>query len=288
MTTLPDLLVDLDDEYGDLRAVVAGLDDSAPEWDLPTPAEGWAVRDQISHLAFFDDAGRMAMVEPAAFAAMVDRFMAGTGDPMEVHLTKGRSMGGDELLDWWGDRSPGDGRGIRHGGSIGPGALVRTADGGAVVHLGAADGDLGPRSGRVRRVRGRPAPDRPTAPHRPSGSARPAVLVRRPWQRRSRGSDRRGGHRTGRGRVAVGDRERKAGNGAGDGVGASDKGEASHGADDVATVRGSALDFCLAVTQRRNVADTDLVVTGPLAVEWMSIAQAFAGPPGPGRPAVSN
>jgi uncharacterized protein (TIGR03083 family) len=79
-----------------------------------------------------------------------------------------------------------------------------------------------------------------------------------------------------------------AGNGNGAGDGASDKGESSHGGDDVATVRGSALDFCLAVTQRRNVADTDLVVTGPLAVEWMSIAQAFAGPPGPGRPAGSN
>ena len=49
------------------------------------------------------------------------------------------------------------------------------------------------------------------------------------------------------------------------------------------TVSGSALDFCLAVTQRRNLADLDLEVHGPVAEEWMSIAQAFAGPPGPGR-----
>jgi uncharacterized protein (TIGR03084 family) len=48
-------------------------------------------------------------------------------------------------------------------------------------------------------------------------------------------------------------------------------------------VVGEALDFCLVVTQRRNVADTELVVEGPLAIEWMSIAQAFAGPPGVGR-----
>ena len=60
MTTLADLLVDLDAEYDDLRAVVGGLADTAPEWDLPTPAEGWAVRDQISHLAYFDDADRVA------------------------------------------------------------------------------------------------------------------------------------------------------------------------------------------------------------------------------------
>jgi uncharacterized protein (TIGR03084 family) len=57
------------------------------------------------------------------------------------------------------------------------------------------------------------------------------------------------------------------------------------GADDAAdVVRGSALDFCLVVTQRRNVVDTVLSVQGDGAVEWLAIAQAFAGPPGPGRP----
>jgi uncharacterized protein (TIGR03084 family) len=49
-------------------------------------------------------------------------------------------------------------------------------------------------------------------------------------------------------------------------------------------VTGPAVDFCLAVTQRRNRADTGLVVTGPVATEWMAIAQAFAGPAGSGRP----
>ncbi len=48
-------------------------------------------------------------------------------------------------------------------------------------------------------------------------------------------------------------------------------------------VTGPALDFCLAVTQRRHVDDTTLRITGPVAAEWMGIAQAFAGPPGPGR-----
>ena len=48
-------------------------------------------------------------------------------------------------------------------------------------------------------------------------------------------------------------------------------------------VRGDALDFCLVVTQRRHVADTALDVHGPLATDWIAIAQAFAGPPGSGR-----
>jgi hypothetical protein len=52
----------------------------------------------------------------------------------------------------------------------------------------------------------------------------------------------------------------------------------------VSSVSGPALDFCLVVTQRRNVDDTALVVDGDLASDWMSVAQAFAGPPGPGRP----
>jgi uncharacterized protein (TIGR03084 family) len=51
-------------------------------------------------------------------------------------------------------------------------------------------------------------------------------------------------------------------------------------------VRGDAADFCHVVTQGRNVADTALEVGGPVANQWMSIAQCFAGgpvdPPQPG------
>jgi uncharacterized protein (TIGR03084 family) len=48
-------------------------------------------------------------------------------------------------------------------------------------------------------------------------------------------------------------------------------------------VEGPALDFCLVVTQRRHVDDTSLVASGPVADSWLRHAQAFAGPPGPGR-----
>jgi hypothetical protein len=51
-------------------------------------------------------------------------------------------------------------------------------------------------------------------------------------------------------------------------------------------IRGDAAEFCHVVTQGRNVADTRLEVTGPIATRWMSIAQCFAGgpedPPAPG------
>jgi uncharacterized protein (TIGR03084 family) len=47
-------------------------------------------------------------------------------------------------------------------------------------------------------------------------------------------------------------------------------------------VEGSAEDFCLVTTQRRHHEDTDLVITGPDATKWISIAQCIAGPPLPG------
>jgi uncharacterized protein (TIGR03084 family) len=49
------------------------------------------------------------------------------------------------------------------------------------------------------------------------------------------------------------------------------------------SVRGTASGFCRAVTQRRHVNDCGLTIAGEPATEWMSIAQAFAGPPGEGR-----
>ena len=47
---------------------------------------------------------------------------------------------------------------------------------------------------------------------------------------------------------------------------------------DAGTVTGTAEDFCLVVTQRRDAADTGLVATGE-AVHWLEIAQVFAGAP---------
>jgi len=37
------------------------------------------------------------------------------------------------------------------------------------------------------------------------------------------------------------------------------------------------------VTQRRHRDDVRLEFYGPVAEQWITIAQAFAGPPGPGR-----
>ncbi len=49
--------------------------------------------------------------------------------------------------------------------------------------------------------------------------------------------------------------------------------------DEANLVEGAAVEFCKVVTQTRNVADTSLRVVGPVAEQWMRIAQCFAGPP---------
>ncbi len=48
-------------------------------------------------------------------------------------------------------------------------------------------------------------------------------------------------------------------------------------------VTGSAEDFCMLVTQRRPRSALDVTAEGDDAERWLGIAQAFAGPPGPGR-----
>jgi uncharacterized protein (TIGR03084 family) len=58
-----------------------------------------------------------------------------------------------------------------------------------------------------------------------------------------------------------------------------------YGPDDAAqSVRGTAYHFALLVTQRRHRSDLDLTAQGADADRWLDIAQAFAGPPGAGRP----
>jgi len=44
-------------------------------------------------------------------------------------------------------------------------------------------------------------------------------------------------------------------------------------------IEGLSTEFCQVVTQVRNIADTDLELKGDVSVQWMSIAQCFAGPP---------
>ena len=264
VATLSELLKDVDDEYGDCRRLVDRLPADAPEWDRATPAEGWAVRDQISHLAFFDDAGRRAMVEPEAFARSAAEAMAAGGDPMLAHLVRGRAMDGDALLSWWGEA---------HQAMM---AAFADADPSArLPWYGPPMGMLSFLSARLMETwaHGTDVADALGVVRQPTDRLRHIAHL---------------GVRTRPFSYLV--REREVPAGRIDVVLASPSGEewefvvgSSEDSTLVATVTGPALDFCLVVTQRRHVADTALVVRGDLAADWLSVAQAFAGPPGPGR-----
>lgn len=269
MPALAELLADLDDEYTELRGLVADFEPDDPRWDRATPAAGWAIRDQVSHLAFFDDAGRRAVEEPEAFAAEASAAMAAPGDPMEVHLGRGRSMTGDELLDWWGGAHTGMVR-----------ALSGLDPGQRLPWYGPPMGVLSFVSARLMETwaHGQDVADALGVDRVPTDRLRHVAhlgIRARPFSYAVRGRDLPVGP------IAVslvgpsGDVwEWVVGDADGDGTPTRDD----------AGVEGSALDFCLVVTQRRNVADTSLRIQGTAATEWMSLAQAFAGPPGPGRP----
>ena len=266
MTTLPELFADLEDEYDDLRRLVEPLSADAAEWDMATPAVGWVVRDQISHLAFFDDAARTAMVEPELFSEAAERAMASEGDPMEEHLARGRSMDGNELLSWW-DHA--------HTGLAG--ALMAADPSARVPWYGPPMGLMSFASARPMETwaHGQDVADALDRHREPTDRLRHVAHLgvrARPFSYLVHGQ----AEPLGRIDVSL-----IAPSGA---RWAWQIGTAGEEDAPSASIEGPALDFCLVVTQRRNVVDTTLAVAGAHATEWMALAQAFAGPPGPGRP----
>lgn len=247
----------------DLMAEAEALDAMVVDADLrtPTPAPGWDVGDQLSHLAFFDEAAVAALTEPEDFVVRRPSNAAALAALIDTATATGRALTDAELLAWWH-------RGWR--------AVVLAA----LTRAGHADDARVPWYG-------------------PSMSVLSFVTARlmETWAHGQDVADGLGIVRPGTPRLRHVARL---------GVLAFANSFRAHGLDvpsepvrvelscDDETwtwgepsagnrVRGQALDFCLVATQRRHLGDTDLDVTGPVAGRWMSIAQAFAGPPGPGR-----
>jgi len=92
MPATDDLCDDLEAERASLDAVVAPL--AAEEWMTPTPAVGFDVRDTVSHLCFFDEQATLAILDPAAFEAhktsLIATMLEGKGDAPDVAI--GRSL----------------------------------------------------------------------------------------------------------------------------------------------------------------------------------------------------
>jgi uncharacterized protein (TIGR03084 family) len=253
-----DLCADLAAEHAAVDAVVEGLADD--QWDLPTPAEGWAIRNQIGHLTFYDRAATRAIVDPDGFAAWRDEAL-GRGAEYEAEANAiGVELTAAPLLATW-----------RHGRAdllaalrpldprtrlawYGPPMSARSFATARLMETWAHGQDVVDALGVDR-----PATDR-------LRHVAHLGVVTRGWSYAVRGLEMPAAEV----RVAL---DPPSG------------GDAwtwgPEGADD--RVTGTALDFCLVVTQRRHIDDTALVVIGPAATDWMRVAQAFAGPPGTGR-----
>ena len=246
---------DLAAEHHDLDDVVAGLSDT--EWLTLTPSPGWAIRDQISHLWFFDQRALMALTDPDAFAADAVWMMANGGT--EASVEPGRSIEPAELLTRW----RGDRQHLVDAASVldpstrvpwyGPAMAARSFITARLMETWAHGQDVADALGVVRI---------PTARLRHVAH----IGVRaRPFS------------------YAIHNMTMPPGDIAVRLMGPNAE-EWSWGDGELAnSVSGPALDFCLVVTQRRHVSDTHLDIVGDSASEWMSIAQAFAGGAGEGR-----
>jgi uncharacterized protein (TIGR03084 family) len=254
---LGELLDDLTAEQAALESVVDPLGEQ--QLRSVTPAEGWNVLDQLAHLASVDDTAILAMREPDAFLTDLDRRRREGDDPVEEGIRHGRELTPDEVVRWWkGSRTE----------------LLAVASGRdpreRVPWYGPPMSMMSFITARVMETwaHGQDVRDAVGAPPEVSDRLRHVAHIgvgARPFSYAIRGLEPP--------TVPVdvvldgpsGDEWRW---GPGD---AADR------------VTGPALDFCLVVTRRRHRDDVELVVEGDAADEWMSIAQAFAGPPGDGR-----
>jgi len=259
MADLTALLDDLRAESGELDSLVAALDGDGLA--APTPAPGWTIAHQVSHLAWTDRWSLLAARDRDGFLAEAQRvFGSGDPDPIEEGAAEGVGeepaallarwrAGREDLLEalaaaaaadlrlpWFGPpMKPATMATARlmetwaHGQDVADALGVErkpTARLRHVAHLGVRT------MGFAFTLHGLPVPEQPV---RVSLTAPSGEL----W---------------------------------------------TWGPEDAADqVTGTAVDFCLLVTQRRHREDLDLHTTGAVAASWLPIAQAFAGAPGTGR-----
>jgi uncharacterized protein (TIGR03084 family) len=257
---LDNVLADLAAEGDDLDALVADLAEA--DWARPTPAEGWTIAHQVAHLAWTDDASVLAATDADAFNKELELALAKIDTYVDEGAAARATMPPAELLRTW-----------RAGRTALGTALREVPDGTKVPWFG--------------------------PPMSPTSMATARLMET--WAHTQDVADALGAQRPVTDRIKhvahIGTRTRDyaylVNNQPAPGEPfrvelTAPGGELwTWGPDDAAQrVTGSAHDFCLLVTQRRNRADLDLVAVGRDADAWLDIAQAFAGPPGPGRAAL--
>ena len=252
-----DLVADLAAESDELDELVSGLDDEG--WRRATPAAGWSIAHQIAHLWWTDRVSLLAVTDQAGFdAVMADAAANPTGFVDEGAEQLAATPPARLLAEWRDTRrrlhealcDVADGRKLPWFGppmsatSMATARLMETWAHG--LDVADALGVRRPPTARLRAIAhiGVRTRDFAFAVHGQPVPPEPFLVELR----------------------------------------APDGSTWSWGPDDAAQrVAGTAEDFCMLVTQRRPRAELDVTATGDDARTWLTIAQAFAGPPGTGR-----
>jgi uncharacterized protein (TIGR03084 family) len=239
-------------EQSDLRDLVDGRDLSTA-----TPAEPWDVRDSLSHLAGSDVEATLSLTDPDAFLAKLPTIALDIEGFLTGQLTERRALSHDDFLAQW-----------QQGFDAMLTAFDKVAPGTKLPWYGPP---MSPASFATARLmeywaHGQDIADGLGVTRRPTARLRHICHL---------GYRTRGFAYVNRGLPPPTDDVRLE-------LTAPDGETWTYGAGDAA-VTGTAVDFCLLVTQRRHRDDVDLTATSREADEWLSFAQCFAGPPGPGR-----
>lgn len=251
-----EILRDLADESRELDDLVGGAD-----WSVPTPAEGWTIAHQIAHLTWTDTKALRAVRDPDAFQAEVRRAVGAADVVVEQGTSELLAVPRDELLARW-----------RAGRDDLAAALVAVPRGRKIPWYGPPMSAASMATARLMETWAHGQDVRDALGLRPEPTRRLRHIARI-------GARTRDFAYAVHGRPAPAEEFRIE-------LSGTDGEMWTFGpVDAVQRITGSALGFCLLVTQRRHPADTDVVAVGPDAREWLTIAQAFAGPPGSGRKA---
>ncbi|WP_405134156.1 TIGR03084 family metal-binding protein [Nocardia sp. NBC_01388] len=259
MADLEALLADLTAECGELDRLVADLDPA--DWQRDTPAAGWTIAHQIGHLTWTDRVAAIAAADAVAFDALVQAALPKALTFVDEAAEEEAKTPAPELLAAW-----------RHDRET----LVRAL---RTVPAGAKLPWFGPPMSAASMVTARLME---TWAHG-QDVADTLGVTRVPTDRLRNiahlGVRTRNFAYITHGRSAPEQEFRVE-------LTAPDGSTWAWGPEDAPQrITGPALDFCLAVTQRRHLDDLALQVEGADALEWLGLAQAFAGPPGTGRTA---
>lgn len=250
--TIQELLHDLRVERDLLRQAI---ECTTASLDTPTPSPGWCVRDQVAHLAYFDRAAALAVAAPSAFDRLKSEALADV-EVYEARTLAGAAAGKSALLTDWDEAFEAFASAVesaepRRVPWYGPDMSLASMISARLMETWAHGHDV------VTAL----AVDRPA-----TDALRHIVVLA--YRARKYGYAVRG--------LPAPQTDTRL-------LVTSPSGDQWCLGDPAAElVSGPAEQFCLVLTRRRHIDDTDLQCFGEAARSWMTIGQAYAGPPGPG------